>query len=120
MRCLTQCQRNNLHLNISKTKEMLVDLRKQLWDYTRLSINGTPVERVDTFKYLSVQISDDLTMVKKARQRLYHLRKLKKIGASRTVQRCFYSCTIESILTGNIPAWYGNSVNPDPTLTPPQ
>ncbi len=42
---------------------------------------GTPVERVSRFKYLGVNISEDLTwtahiqtQVKKARQRLYHLR----------------------------------------------
>ena len=51
--------------------------RTQVRGYTPLSINGTPVERVDTFKYLSVQITDDLTwsthldaVVKKARQSL--------------------------------------------------
>ena len=79
MRCLTQwCQKNNLKLNAIKTKEMLVDFgRTQVRGYTPLSINGTPVERVDTFKYLSVQITDDLTwsthldaVVKKARQSL--------------------------------------------------
>ena len=49
------------------------------------------------------------TVVKKARQRLYHLRRLKKFRASQQVLRSFYSCTIESILTGNITAWYGNT-----------
>ncbi len=45
-----------------------------------LMISGTPVERVSSFKYLGVNISEDLTwnthiqtQVKKARQRLYHL-----------------------------------------------
>ncbi len=44
-------------------------------------ISGTPVERVSSFKYLGVNVSEDLTwtahiqtQVKKARQRLYHLR----------------------------------------------
>ncbi len=47
-------------------------------------ISGTPVERVSSFKYLGVNISEDLTwtthiqtQVKKARQRLYHLRQKK-------------------------------------------
>ena len=122
VRCLTQwCLKNNLHLNASKTKEMLVDFgRTQKREYTPVSINGTPVERVDTFKYLGVQITDDLTssthldtVGKKARQRLYHLRRLKKFRASKPVLRSFYTCTIESMLTGNITAWYGNTTIQD-------
>ena len=68
--------------------------RNQVRDYTPLSINGTPVERMDTFKYLGVQITDDLTwpphldtVVKKARQRLYHLRRLNKFKATTRVLR---------------------------------
>ena len=88
--------------------------------YTPLSINGTPVERVDTFKYLCVQITEDLTLfthldtvVKKARQRLYHLRRLNEFRASKTDLQSFYSSTIESFLTGCITAWYGNTTMQD-------
>ncbi len=67
-----------LSLNVSKTKELIVDFRKrQQRPYTPLMISGTPVERVSSFKYLGVNISEDLTwtthiqtQVKKARQRL--------------------------------------------------
>lgn len=122
VRCLTEwCHENNLHLNVSKTKEMLVDFgRKQVRDYTPLFISGTSVERVNTFKYLGVQITEDLTwsthldtVVRKARQRLYHLRRLKKFKASNTVLQSFYTSTIESILTGCITAWYGNTTMQD-------
>ncbi len=80
-RLTSWCQDNCLSLNVSKTKELIVDFRKRhLLPYTPLVISGTPVERVSSFKYLGVNISEDLTwtthiqtQVKKARQRLYHL-----------------------------------------------
>ncbi len=64
--------------------------------YTPLMISGTPVERVSSFKYLGVNISEDLTwtthiqtQVKKARQRLYHLRQLRKFRVSPTILKTF-------------------------------
>ena len=47
-------------------------------------------------------------MVKKAQQRLFNLRRLKKFGLSPNALTNFYRCTIESILSGCITAWYGN------------
>ena len=49
------------------------------------------------------------TIVKKAHQRLYFLRRQKKFGMSSTTFTNFYRCTIESILSGCITAWYGSS-----------
>ena len=46
-------------------------------------------------------------MVKKE-QRLFNLRRLKKFGLSLKTLTNFYRCTIESILSGCITAWYGN------------
>ncbi|KAI3375581.1 hypothetical protein L3Q82_003702 [Scortum barcoo] len=44
-------QDNNLHLNVSKTKELIVDFRRrQREEHTPLSINGTTVERVSSFR----------------------------------------------------------------------
>ncbi len=118
-RLTSWCQDNCLSLNVSKTKELIVDLRKrQQRSYTPLMISGTPVERVSSFKYLGVNISEDLTwtthiqtQVKKARQRLYHLRQLSKFRVSPTILKTFYSGAIESVLTQCISVWYGNSSN---------
>ncbi len=115
------CQDNCLSLNVSKTKELIVDFRKRhLRPYTPLMVSGTPVERVSSFKYLGVNISKDLTwtthiqaQVKKARQRLYHLRQLRKFRVSPTILKTFYSGTIESVLTQCISVWYGNSSSQD-------
>ncbi len=85
-----------------------------------LMISGTPVERVISFKYLGVNISEDLTwtthiqtQVKKARQRLYHLRQLRKFRVSPAILKTFYSGAIESVLTQCISVWYGNSSKQD-------
>ncbi len=49
-------------IDLGKTKELIVDFRKrQQRPYTLLKISGTPVERVSSFKYLGVNISEDLT-----------------------------------------------------------
>ncbi len=61
-RLTSWCQDNCLSLNVSKTKELIVDFRKrQQRPYSPLMISGTPVERVSSFKYLGVNISEDLT-----------------------------------------------------------
>eukprot|EP00061_Rhincodon_typus_P017904 g46827.t1 len=47
-------------------------------------------------------------MIKKAEQRLFFLRQLRKFGKSIRSLTNFYRCTIESILSSCIMAWYGN------------
>ncbi|XP_072373139.1 uncharacterized protein [Scyliorhinus torazame] len=67
------------------------------------------------FKFLGVHIPKNLSWsthvdatTKKAQQHLYFLRKLRKFGMSTLTLTNFYRCTIESILSGCITAWYGN------------
>ena len=48
-----------------------------------------------------------------ARQHLSPLRRLKRFGMTPQILKKFYSCTIESILTCCIIAWYGNCLASD-------
>ena len=83
------CQENNLPLNINKTKEMIVDFRKQQREHPPIHNEGTAVEKVESFKFLGVHITDKRkwsththSVVKKAQQRLFNLRRQKKFGLS--------------------------------------
>ncbi|KAI4898380.1 hypothetical protein NFI96_010195 [Prochilodus magdalenae] len=109
------CRENNLSLNVNKTKELIVDFRKQERVHTPITIAGAAVERVSSFKLLGVHITEELTrtehttrVVKKAQQRLSFLRRLRRFGMDPRTLRTSYTCTVESILTGSITTWYGS------------
>ena len=104
-----------LTLSLNKTKEMIVDFRKQQREHIPIHIDGTAVKKVESFKFLGVHINNKLkwpnhtdSVVKKAQQRLFNLRRMKKFVLSPKTLTNFYRCTIESILSGCITAWYGN------------
>ncbi|KAK0154258.1 putative RNA-directed DNA polymerase from transposon BS [Merluccius polli] len=115
------CRENHLELNTSKTKELIVDFsRKQQRSFLPLNINGAQVERVEHFRYFGITISQDLTwshhlssIVKKANQRLYHLRRLRDFKLPLRVLRNFYTHIVESILCGSITTWMGNTTRRD-------
>ncbi len=96
---------------------LVVDFRRQSREHTPITIDKTPVEQVNSFKFLGVHITEDLTwsahtdaVLKKAHQRLFFLRRLRKFVMSPSILRSFYSCTVESILTGCITTWFGNKI----------
>ena len=88
---------------------MIVDFRKQQREHPPIHIDGTVVERVASFKFPGIHITDKLkwsthtdSVVKKVQQCLFNLRRLKKFGLSPKTLTDFYRCTIESILSGCI------------------
>nr|AMP50153.1 protein domain of unknown function (DUF1891) [uncultured bacterium] len=109
------CKDNNLSLNVMKTEEMIVDNRKRRTKHAHILIDRAVVEQIESFKFLGVHINNKLTwskhtktVMKRARQNLFPLRRLKIFGMGLQILKRFYSCTIKSILTGCITAWYGN------------
>ena len=63
---VTWCHKNNLSLNVSKPKEMIVDVRRrnrghQHQHHQLLHIDGSALVKVGTITFLGVHISEDLT-----------------------------------------------------------
>ena len=113
---------NNLQLNTSKTKEIIIDFRRHSPAHAPLHINGDCVERVPSCKFLGTYISQELSwstnttaIKKKAQQRLHFLRILRKNHLQRKLLVSFYRSTIESVLTYCITAWYAGSSPADRT-----
>ena len=78
-------------------------------------IDVAVVERVESFEFLGVHTTNKLSwskhtkkVVKRARQHLFPLRRLKRFGTGPQILKKLYSCTIESIETDCLTAWYGN------------
>lgn len=74
------CNLNHLQLNITKTKEMIVDYRKQASIFHAVTIRGMDIEVVEDYKYLRVYINSKLDWsrntnidFKKGQSRLYLL-----------------------------------------------
>ncbi len=113
VRLSSWCKENNLLLNTSKTKELIIDYRRKKSEIPPLIISGDIVERVADFRYLGVHIEENLTwsvntseLLKKAQQRLYFLRILRKENITQRLLVSFYRASIESILTYCICIWY--------------
>ena len=74
------CQENNISLNVNKTKELIVDYRRQKREHAPILIDGAAVVRIKSFS-ASTSLSPLDNVVKKAQQLLYNLRQLKKCMA---------------------------------------
>ncbi|KAK3511679.1 hypothetical protein QTP70_014552 [Hemibagrus guttatus] len=114
-RLTARCKANNLSLNVEKTKEMVVEFRRAQSDHSPLNINRSNMEIVKSTKFLGVHLPQDLTwslstssITKKAQQRFYFLRRLRKAHLPPPILSTFYRGTIKRILSSCITAWFGN------------
>ena len=55
------CDEHNLHLNVSKTKELIFDFRKKSEGLEPLFLHGKEVEQVGEYKYLGTTKQTHLT-----------------------------------------------------------
>ena len=89
-----------LELNVTKTKELVLGNSQQN-NLDLVIINNTNVERVDCFKYLGTHIDNKLnfdthvnSVIKKCKQRMYLLRKLKSFDVSQKMLSLIYKSLI--------------------------
>ncbi|KAK3517467.1 hypothetical protein QTP70_012438 [Hemibagrus guttatus] len=94
---------------------MVVDFRRAQSDHSPLFIDRSPVEIVKSTKFLGVHLAENLTwslnttsITKKAQQRLYFPRRLRKAHLPSPILTMFYRGTIESVLSSCITPWFGN------------
>ncbi|XP_068674542.1 uncharacterized protein [Montipora foliosa] len=102
-----------MKLNLKKCKEMIINFRQYSpFPPVPLTVGGSVIERVLTYKLLGVYLSKDLSwnvhiehIVKEANKRLYALRTLEKGGLT-TMQLVQVHCSIvRSVLEYACPVW---------------
>ena len=101
-----------LDLNVTKTKELVLG-NTPILNLDPVVINNTNVERVSCFRYLGTHIDNKLNfsihvdeVIKKCRQRIFLLRKLKSFDVSEKILKLIYMSLIESVISFNIVTWH--------------
>ncbi len=106
------CILNNLELNCG--------LQEKPPCSPPLTIMDSTVTTVESFRFPGTTISQDLkwdthidSIVKKAQQRLYFLRQLRKFNLPQELLKQFYSAIIESVLCTSITVWFSSATKSD-------
>ncbi|KAK3573859.1 hypothetical protein QTP86_032867 [Hemibagrus guttatus] len=99
---------------------MIVDFRRNTPALPPLTIMNSTAPTVESFRFLGTTISQDLkwdthidSIIKKAQQRLYFLRQLRKFNLPQELLTQFYSAVIESVLYTSITVWFGSATKSD-------
>ena len=97
-----------------------IDFGKNSRTPAPLVIKGEKIEIVTSYKYLGITLENSLkwtentlAVQKKASQRLYFLRKLKKFRVDKTILQLFYKSVIQSTLTYGLTCTIGNITEKD-------
>uniref|UniRef100_A0AAV2JAD6 Alkylated DNA repair protein AlkB homologue 8 N-terminal domain-containing protein n=1 Tax=Knipowitschia caucasica TaxID=637954 RepID=A0AAV2JAD6_KNICA len=96
---------------------MIVDFRKSTVPPPPPSVMDSPITSVESFRFLGTTITQDLkweptisSLIKKAQQRMYFLRQLRKAKLPAQMLVQFYTAIIESILTSSITSSINSSI----------
>ena len=109
---VTWCKNNFLKLNVSKTKEMIINFTRSQNDPEEIVIDGSKVQRVEFYKYLGVVFDNKLKfaqnmneIVKKVNSRLLCLYKLRSFHVKTEILQTFYTATIRSVFSYGAICW---------------
>lgn len=90
---------------MTKTKELVVDLRRTKALVTPVSIQGVSMDTVEDYKFLHVHIDNKLdwaenthTLYRKGQSRLYFLMRLMSFNICRTMLRMFYETEVSGAI----------------------
>ena len=110
------CKLHSLHLNVSKTKGIIIDFRKTHCDHQNVVIDNEIVEQVENYKYLGVHVNNKLdwsvhtsTVISKINQRMFFVRKLNYFKIDKSLISLFYQSVVQSIISFCICVWGGNA-----------
>ena len=102
----TWCSDHHLELNVTKTKELIIDFRDKANNIRPVKIGNDSVEQVEHFKYLGLTLDSKLnfkqhvhTVQKKGQQRLHVLRRLRSFDLHPKLLQNLYRSILEPILT---------------------
>ena len=97
------------YLQLTKTKKLVVDFRRQRTRPNPFSINGTEVDIVDEYKYLGVHIDNKLDWTKNTeavfKKGQYFLRRLRSYNVCRTMLQMFYHSVVSSAIFYAVVCW---------------
>jgi len=103
---------NDMQLNTSKTKEMILG-RIDSTSIPSLSTPAGPIQRATTFKLFGLHLDAGLswmihinTIVSKASKRLYFLKQLRRTGVTPQQPLHFYTAIIPPVLEYASPVWH--------------
>ncbi|TWW53679.1 hypothetical protein D4764_0152530 [Takifugu flavidus] len=103
---------NLLQLNMTKTKEMVVDLSKSKCPPSPVCISGKDVEIVSFYRFLGVQLDNKLewstntdAVYKKAMSRLYFLRRLRSFSVCSRMLHMFSQPVMASTIFSAAVCW---------------
>ena len=109
------CKSSFININVTKTKEIIIDFRRNPPSLSPTFICDQAIEVVKQYKYLGITIDDKLTfeqhvdhICKKSQQRMFFYRKLRNFNVDKTFMRMFYCCFIETILSFAFVSWFGS------------
>lgn len=106
------CQKNQLILNTSKIKEIVLDFRRQPPTTLPICIKGEAVEIVPSYKYLGLTVDNKLDwtlntdyIYKKSQSRLYFLQRLASFNICTKLIQMFYNSAVASVLFFAVASW---------------